>query len=223
MDAYFSNDSTPALSSSDELFFYDSYITSNVPLDVDVKKQIIYGFYGLCWHHKLEPVTGNKFLISDGSSAYATDDRNDFLKMLPRFQSYHNDKEKVECSYEWKAQMNFPKYAIENVAKSFKERGYYHGTALTEYLVKGIGQSEIQAMLDCVSRYALAYSRNRKRFNDFVLHHDDGLFQAELEEPYVANMIEYRTLDELELALSCKGFSEKSIPICIDEILFRAF
>ena len=188
-------DSIPKRNSlhSDDLLFSENDVTTKMTWIPEVNRQIWYGFYGLCWHHGLVPQNRN-----------------------------HIDKEMPVT--EWEAAMLFPNEAIASLEKKFQEKSIYHGIyghVEIPYLIKGFGSNSTEAMLDCIARYGLANSRVKKRLIDKCIHHDSSQIQRELEEPYVMNMLNFQTLDELEILLSSEGFSEDMIPIYDESLNYK--
>ena len=88
-------------------------------------------------------------------------------------------------------------------------------------MIKGFGSNSTEAMLDCIARYGLANSRVKKRLIDKCIHHDSSQIQRELEEPYDMKMLNFQTLDELEILLSSEGFSEDMMPIYDESLNYK--
>ena len=175
------------LKSSDVLFDAEHRLVSGkIPASADVIKQIQYGYHGLCWHHGLIPVWS--ICKNDGTE------------------------------FEYTAKMSFPTSAIEDCIAEFVKKRIYAGHIYAEhvdvdYLIMGKGMSEEGAMLDAIARYGLANDLVKHRVLQplypygHAIHVDSGMLQVTLEEPYVAKMLTFRTLDELELLLSAEGYS----------------
>jgi hypothetical protein len=170
------------LKSSDVLFDAEARLVSGkIPASTDVIKQIQYGYHGLCWHHDLIPVM----------SIYKKD----------------------EIEFEYTAKMSFPTSVIEDCIAELDKKHIYAGHVDIDYLIMGKGMSEEGAMLDAIARYGLANDLVKHRVLQplypygHAIHVDSGMLQVTLEEPYVAKMLTFRTLDELELLLSAEGYS----------------